>query len=115
MAYCVPVGIPPTSCQFVVIVYVMISMLQYSTQSFRNLGNVLEETRRLSLSDDNNNSRSVYKSFRNLNEAMAIAIQNSLTDSEGGEERSLFKSFCNLDGVLKQAAAVSLKTHVSVR
>ena len=93
----------------------MISMLQYSTQSFRNLGNVLEETRRLSLSDDNNNSRSVYKSFRNLNEAMAIAIQNSLTDSEGGEERSLFKSFRNLDGALKQAAAVSLKTHVSVR
>ena len=93
----------------------MVSMLQYFKQSFRNLGNVLEETRRLSLSDNNNSSRSVCESFRNLDEAMAIAIRNSLTDSEGGEERSLFESFRNLDGALKQAAAVSLKTHVSVR
>jgi hypothetical protein len=87
----------------------MISMLQYSTQSFRNLGNVLEETRRLSLSDDNSNSRTVYESFSNLDEAMAIAIRNSLTDSEGGGERSLLESFRNLDGALKQAAAVSME------
>ena len=87
----------------------MISMLQYSTQSFRKLGNVLEETRRLSLSDDNSNSRTVYESFSNLDEAMAIAIRNSLTDSEGGGERSLLESFRNLDGALKQAAAVSME------
>ena len=87
----------------------MVSMLQYFTQSFRNLGNVLEETRQLSLSDDNNNSRSVYESFRNLDEAMAIAIRKSLTDSKGGEEMSLFESLRNLDGALKQAAAVSIE------
>jgi hypothetical protein len=89
----------------------MISMLQYSTQSFRNLGNVLEETRRLSLSDNNNNSRSMYESFRNLNEAMAIAIQNSLTDSEGGEERSLFKSFRSVE----TSGGSILENDVSVR
>jgi hypothetical protein len=73
------------------------------------LGNVLEETRRLSLSDDNISSRTVYESFSNLDEAMAIAIQNSLIESEGVRKTSLFESFRNLDGALKQAMAASLE------
>lgn len=94
------------------------AIVPHSFQSFRNLDLALEQARANSLRDNHakvhdandqkyfHHKNSIYESFRDLDDATALAIQNSLADKPGA--RGLFESFRNLDGAMAQAMKNSL-------
>ena len=68
-------------------------------QSFRNLDMALQQAKQNSLTDMN--TKEMCDSLTNLDEATALAIQNSL-------DKSMYESFRNLGGAIEQARNQSL-------